>query len=217
MYPVRVTAVAGHAVVLGVVRLACDASPGLVLTGEATTVPDAEALIASDPPDVVVVDLDMRDSRGFIAAIRGDGFAGEILVLSDRADGGSVLSAMRAGADGYLVKASGLRAVGSALLRVAHGERVLDPQLERSAADELRRVARQAREGTDVMSSLTPREQEVLALLAEGATMQQIGRRLGISPRTVETHVGKLYRKLGVRTRVQAVARAASLRLIELP
>jgi DNA-binding CsgD family transcriptional regulator len=66
-----------------------------------------------------------------------------------------------------------------------------------------------------VVGTLTPRERQILGLLSEGLTMQQMGRRLGISPRTVETHVSGIYRKLGVRTRVQAVSRAASLGLIE--
>jgi DNA-binding NarL/FixJ family response regulator len=216
MHRVRVAAVAGHAVILGVVRLACDATPSLVFSGEAASLSDAESLIGSDPPDVVVLDLDLEGSDRFLAGLRALGFVGGVLVLSDRADGASVLAAMRAGASGYLVKASGLRDVGSAVLRVANGEHVVEPRLERSAAVELGRIARQAREGTDVLTSLSQREREVLVLLAEGATMRQMGRRLGISPRTVETHVGNLYRKIGVRTRVQAVARAASLRLIEL-
>jgi RNA polymerase sigma factor (sigma-70 family) len=63
---------------------------------------------------------------------------------------------------------------------------------------------------------LTPREREILVMVSHGFTMQQVGKRLGISPRTVETHVAKLYRKLGVRTRVQAVSHAAALGLIEL-
>ena len=73
----------------------------------------------------------------------------------------------------------------------------------------LGRFAKQAREGSEMSARLTPREREILVMVSDGLTMQQIGRRLAISPRTVETHVAKLYRKLGVRTRVQAVSRAA--------
>ena len=76
--------------------------------------------------------------------------------------------------------------------------------------------ARQAREGSEVQATLTPREHQILVLVSDGLTMQQVASRLGISPRTVETHVAKLYRKLGVRTRVQAVSRAAQLGLIDL-
>ena len=90
------------------------------------------------------------------------------------------------------------------------------PDLEQAAVMALGSFARKAREGSEMEASLTPREQEILVMVSDGFTMQQVGTRLGISPRTVETHVAKLYRKLGVRTRVQAVSRAAQLGLIEL-
>jgi DNA-binding NarL/FixJ family response regulator len=139
-----------------------------------------------------------------------------VVAVSERTDGSTVLDAMRHGVDAYLVKPDGLRRIGDAIRRVLNGERVIDPALEQAAVLELGRFARQARESSEVVGSLTPREREILELLAEGLTMRQIGRRLSISPRTVETHVAKLYRKLAVRTRVQAIARAASLGLIEL-
>ena len=93
---------------------------------------------------------------------------------------------------------------------------MIAPELEQAAVLELGSLARQAREGSEMRASLTPREHEILLMVSQGLTMQQAGSRLGISPRTVETHVAKLYRKLGVRTRVQAVARAAQLGLIDL-
>ena len=73
-----------------------------------------------------------------------------------------------------------------------------------------------AREGSEVRASLTPREHEVLMLIGRGITMRQMATRLGISPRTVETHMAKLYRKLEVRTRVQAVSGRSRSGLIEL-
>jgi len=167
---------------------------------------------------VLVLDVELPDLDGVevLRALRTQGYRGSVLVLSDRADGAAVLEAMRVGADGFLVKADGLRHVGDAVRRIVAGERVVDPALEQAAVIELGRFAKQAREGSEMSAALTEREMQVLALLSEGLTMQQIGRRLGISPRTVETHVAKLYRKLSVRTRVQAVARAASLGLVEL-
>jgi DNA-binding NarL/FixJ family response regulator len=93
---------------------------------------------------------------------------------------------------------------------------VIAPGLEQDAVLALGRMARRAREGEEVAAGLTSRERQVLELLSDGHTMRQIATRLGISPRTVETHVAKLYRKLGVSTRVQAVSRAATLGLVEL-
>lgn len=215
--PVRVVIVGGHPVILGVVRLACEGHPDLMVAGEADSGAGALEVAVAGTADVLVLDLELPDADGLrvLPSLRVGGFAAPILVLSDRTDGATVLAAMRGGADGYLTKAEGLRHVGSAILSVAAGTRVVDPVLEQAAVFELGRFARQAREGAEVVGSLTGRERQILELLSEGLTMQQIGRRLGISPRTVETHVSKLYRKLEVRTRVQAVSRAAALGLIE--
>jgi DNA-binding CsgD family transcriptional regulator len=81
---------------------------------------------------------------------------------------------------------------------------------------ELGRLARQAREVSGAAAHLTERELEILRLVADGLSVKQVASRLALSPRTVESHLGKLYRKLGARNRVQALSRAASLRLIDL-
>ena len=81
---------------------------------------------------------------------------------------------------------------------------------------ELGIYVRRSRDGAEVDQDITGRQREILGLLADGFTISQIGRRLAISPRTVETHVANLYRKLSVRTRLQAIARAASLGIIDL-
>jgi len=205
-------------VILGVVRLACDALPNVEIVAEAGDGPAAVAAAASLTPELAVIDLDLPGTDGVdvLRSLRDRGFRGLVVVVSERADGATVLDAMRLGVDAYLIKPDGLRRVGDAIRRVLDGERAIDPALEQAAVLELGRFARQARESSAVDASLTPREREILELLAEGLTMQQIGRRLDISPRTVETHVANLYRKLAVRSRVQAVSRAASLGLIEL-
>ena len=127
----------------------------------------------------------------------------------------TVLEAMRLGVDAYLTKPDGLRGRERRIRRVALGERVVTrpssaPRCTSSGGSPGRR-GRAPRS-----TPLTPREREILGLLAEGLTMRQMAGGSDISPRTVETHVAKLYRKLGVRTRVQAIARAASLGLIDL-
>jgi two-component system nitrate/nitrite response regulator NarL len=215
---VRVLVIAGHPVIIGVLRLACDAEPSLRIVGEAFDGAHGIELASRTPADAIVLDLELDDLGGLevLRTLRDDGFLGGVLALSDRVDGTTVLDAMRLGADGYLTKADGLRDIGTAVRRIARGERVMDEKLERAAVHELGRFARQARGGSEVADTITPRERQILQLLAEGLTMRQVARRLGISPRTVETHVAKLYRKLDVRTRVQAIARAASIGLIDL-
>ena len=213
----RVVIAGGHPVIRGVVRLSCADAGGLEIAGEAEDVVQAGELCRALNPDVLVVDVDGdEDAAGAIARLRGDAVDTPIVVLSDRTDGTSVLTALRLGVRGFVGKNDGLRSVGSVIRRVADGERVIAPELERAAVAALGSLARQAREGSEMRASLTPREHEILLMVSQGLTMQQAGSRLGISPRTVETHVAKLYRKLGVRTRVQAVARAAQLGLIDL-
>ena len=209
--------IAGHPVILGVVRLSCEGLQTAVIVGESGA-GEATALVASLSPDLIVLDLDLPDAEGLdlLREIRALGHHMPALVLSEKIDGSTVLESLKLGARGFVSKADGMRHVGEAIRRVVAGERVVGSELEQAAVMELGRFARQAREGSELDAVLTPRERQILGLLAEGLTMRQMGRRLSISPRTVETHVAKLYRKLGVRTRVQAVAKAVSLDLIEL-
>lgn len=213
----RVLVVAGHPAIRGVVRLAC-ISTGFEVVAEAADTEEAVAVAADSAPDLLVLDMDLPggDSLELLVRLRTGGFEGPVLAIADRVDGPRVLDALRLDVRGYLSKADGLWTLGDSLRRIAAGERVVAADADRAAVAELGRFAKTAREGSRVHTTLTTREREILVLLAEGLTTQQIGRRLGISPRTVETHVAKLYRKLAVRTRVQAMAKAASLGLIDL-
>lgn len=164
-----------------------------------------------------MLDLELPDADGFrVLDDLADVRPRSVLVLANNADGDRVLQALRVGARGYVMKADGLRDLASTIRRVVAGERVMTPELEKDAIGALGRLARRARESADLEADLTQRQRQVLELLGDGRTMGQIASRLGISPRTVETHVTSLYRKLGVRTRVQAISRAATLGLVEL-
>jgi DNA-binding NarL/FixJ family response regulator len=216
--PVRVLIADQHPVLRGVIRLACESTAGLEVVAETGTgAATLDAAIRAEP-DVVVMDLVFSDADGvaLIGRLRERGYAGAILVATERVDGATVLDCLRLGVQGYTEKVSAIRTIAGKIRAVARGDRRVDPELEQAAVMALGAFARQAREGSAIASLLTPREQEILELMSVGLTMRQIATRLHISPRTVETHVAKLYRKLSVRTRVQAVARAASLGLIDL-
>ena len=216
---VRILIVEDHPVLRGVVRLACEHTPGLALAGEVGTGEEAVEACRSVMPDVVVLDLSLPGRlQGLDVArtIRAEGTAARILVLTGRTDEQALFDAIRAGADGYLEKTAGVRFIADALHRVGRGERVFTPEQERIALAELGRMARQARQSADVRAVLTDRELQILELVSQGLTVKQVASRIGLSPRTVETHIAKLYRKLGVRNRVQAVSKAAALGLVEL-
>ena len=212
----RAVVVAAHRTVRSVIDLACREAGVTVVDTVETAAAATEACRVSGP-ELLVLDLELPDADGFrVLTDLGDDRPRSVLVLADRADGDLVLRALRLGARGYVTKAEGLRDLAATIRRVVAGERVMTPALEKDAMGALGRMARRAREGAEVEAGLTPRERQVLELLGGGSTIGQIASRLGISPRTVETHVAKLYRKLGVRTRVQAIARAATLGLVDL-
>jgi len=208
---------AAHPVVRGVIDLACREA-GVAVVAAAETAAATTDACREHRPSLLILDLELPDHGGFhvLEELEGPRLPRAVLVLSDRTDGDLVLRALRLGARGYVTKAEGLRGLAGTIRRVLAGERVIAPGLEQDAVLALGRLARRAREGEEVGVGLTTRERQVLELLSDGHTMRQIATRLGISPRTVETHVAKLYRKLGVRTRVQAVSRAATLGLVEL-
>jgi len=216
--PARVLIVEGHPVLREVVRIACDGSPLLHVVGEAQTGEEAMEAARTLAPDVVLLDLTLRGMDGLEVArrLRLEGRPVKILVISGRTDDQTVFESVRAGVDGYLEKTSGVRYITDALVRVAAGEWVFTRDQERAAIAELGRLARRAREASGLAGSVTPRELEILGHLSHGLTIRQVASRLGVSTRTVETHVAKLYRKLGASNRVQAIAKATDLRLIEL-
>jgi DNA-binding NarL/FixJ family response regulator len=216
----RTTAVVSSrfAVIEGVLRLTTASLPGIE---HVHPVRDRERIIDEideRQPHIAVLDLDPSgpDSIVLIRKLSGLDPDALVVLLTDRVDGAIALEAMRSDVRGLLLKPEALRDLAPTLRRVLAGERVIDPALEGSAVATLGRFARQAREGSQMEATLSPREMEILRLMGDGLTMRQIARRLDISARTVETHATKLYRKLDVSTRVQAVAKAASIGLIEM-
>lgn len=212
----RAVVAAAHPAIRGVLDLACREA-GIGMVERAETAAAAIDACRGRRADVLVLDLDLPDDDGFhVLTELGAERPAAVLILADRADGDLVLRALQLGAGGFVTKADGLRDLAETIRRVVAGERAMSPTLERDAIRSLGDMARRAREGADVAALLTRRERQVLELLGEGLTIGQIATKLGISPRTVETHVAKLYRKLGVRTRVQAISRAATLGLVDL-
>jgi DNA-binding NarL/FixJ family response regulator len=214
----RVLIVDDHPMVRDMIRAGCEDRPSLEIVGEAGTGGEALEAIERLRPDVVVLDLILPGSNGFelIREIRSTYSGVRILVLSNRDDGEAVFESMRLGANGYLEKTTSLDALLDAMEAIGRGEEVFTAAHEQLAHSYLGDLAGRARAAAAAAAMLTPRELDVVQLVADGLTARQIASRLNVSPRTVETHIAKLYDKFGVRTRIQAIQRAAALGLIDL-
>jgi DNA-binding NarL/FixJ family response regulator len=183
------------------------------------TAPDADAAVRiarAVRPRVVLMDLNLGETSG-VQAIEGilDALPEtRILVLSASGEHADVLEAVKAGAAGYLVKSASAEELLAAVQRTADGFPVFTPGLAGLVLGEYRRLADTDRSGPEV-PALTERETDVLRLVAKGLTARQIGERLGVSHRTVETHVQSTLRKLQLHNRVQLARYAIEKGLIE--
>lgn len=210
--------VGDHPLIRGALRMACDASPQLTVAGEVGTGEAAIDAVRSLRPAVMVLDLALPDLEGgeLVRRTRKERPDIRVLVLVNGTDDRTVFAVMKAGADGCLAKTASVEALREAVEMVAAGRRVFTPQQEQAAIVELGRMARHAREASALAASVTARELQILSYVSEGFTIRQVASRLGLSPRTVDTHIAKIYRKLGVTNRVRAIGRATELGLIDL-
>ena len=186
------------------------AGDGLTCLGE-VGLDEAVERIAQDPPDVLVSGLRDDDPQTFrvVAAAKAQHEDLRAMVVADSVTVIDLREAVIAGVDSFLLSTSQPEELREGVVQTAQGERVVSPTIAMQLAGAWRN------EPTDASASaLTPREIEVLQLLAEGLTNQQVGSRLGLSARTIKTHVQNLLVKLDVPDRTGAVARAFRLGLI---
>lgn len=178
---------------------------GIELVGTAADGEEALRLAAEHDPDIVLMDLRMPRLDG-IEAIRRLAERGErprAIALTTYADDASVLGALRAGARGYLTKDAGAEEIRAAMEAVARGDAALDPAVQHHVVAALATPTPAA-----LPDDLTPREAEVLSLIAEGLTNAEIAARLVVSAATVKSHVNHIFAKIGARDRAQAVVYA---------
>ncbi len=183
----------------------------LELVGSSADGRDALERLQELEPDVAVVDVRMPglDGLKIVAAAKRDGLRTRIMLLTGYEDSAAAYSALAAGAAGYISKASDHTELIESIVTAGRGETVIAPQFSAGIANEI-----QLRESSD-RPALTGREAEVLALLAEGRTIERIGAELHLSGPTVETHLRNLYEKLGAADRAGAVATAMRWGLLE--
>jgi DNA-binding NarL/FixJ family response regulator len=189
-------------------RLILSTEADLEVVGEAADGPQALALVESHRPDVVMLDIRMPGLDGIEVARRlaESRSPARVVVLTTFDNDDYVYGALRAGANGFLLKDAPATQLVAAIRAAAAGDAVLAPSVTRRVVDELGR--RQAPLAIHRMDALTDRERDVLTLMADGCSNAEIGARLFITEGTVKTHVARILVKLGVRDRLQAVVLA---------
>ena len=185
--------------------------PGIDVVAAASDGDEAVRLVAEHNPDVLLVDLRMPKCDGVEATrrVRTDHPGTEVVVLTTYSDDDSVLSALRAGARGFLTKDADAESIGRALQAAAAGQSIVDAEIQRRLIE----GAATPRPADPADTGLTPREIEVLRLIADGLSNTEIARHLVVSEATLKTHINHLFAKANLRDRAQAVAYAYRLGL----
>jgi DNA-binding NarL/FixJ family response regulator len=213
---IRVMVVDDHPVVQAGMRLVLEAADNIAVVGEGASGADALRLVKEHQPDVLVLDVNLPDLNGLevTQTLRDRGETAAILVLTVQDDEATVFGLLQAGASGYVLKDEALETLVRAVQATARGDSWLSPAVARQ-------VVRRSVEGLspqrkDSCLPLTPRELQVLRLLAQGLDNSAIAQALTVTRRTVQNHVSSIYGKLEVRTRTQAALFAIRLGLVEV-
>jgi DNA-binding NarL/FixJ family response regulator len=205
--PVRVLLVDDDDLMRAGLRAVLRSDPAVEVVGEAANGRSAVTAARTHRPDVVLMDVRMPDLDGIAATREVLGVSPEIrvVILTTFEQDDYIFGALSAGASGFLLKRTSPEELLAAIRTVAAGDSLLSPSVTRIVVD---RVARQPVAGAAAdgrLDDLTPREREVLALIARGLSNGEIGAELVIEESTVKTHVKRILMKLGLRDRIQAV------------
>jgi len=208
---IRIILVDDHAVVRNGYRRLLDAEPGLQVVGEAGSADEANSLSLRTEADVALVDLSLRGSSG-IEAIRGMLLRQptlKVLVLSMHDGASHITQALRSGALGYLTKYCEPGDVIDGIRRVASGKRVFSPEIAQVLAEE-------AIDGEGALAHLTPREFEVLRMLAHGESANRIANSMHVSPKTVLNYLSLIRQKLDADNDFKLLHLAARHGLVDI-
>jgi DNA-binding NarL/FixJ family response regulator len=210
--PLSILLVDDHEVVRQGLAALLGRRPEFHIVGEAGTVADAVAAAHRFRPDLIVMDVRLPDGSGIEACreIRAELPDTRVVMLTSYPDEDAVLSAIIAGASGYLLKQVRARDLVAALEAVGRGESLLDPAVTGRVLERIRRIA--TADQPDELAQLTSQEQKILLLVAEGKTNKEIAADVFLSDKTVKNYVSSILAKLNLERRAQAAAYMAHLR-----
>ncbi|MER5199144.1 response regulator [Streptomyces sp. NPDC002755] len=217
--PARVVVADDQTVVREGIVMLLGLLPGVEVVGAAGDGEEAVRLVAELAPDVVLMDLRMPRCDGVEATrrIRSEHPGTQVVVLTTYADDESLFPALKAGARGYLTKDAGGDEIVRAVHSVLSGDAGLSPSVQRRLLERLSAPEPEPAAPAVVPDGLTTREAEVLVLIAEGLSNQEIARRLSVSTATVKTHINNMFSKTGLKDRAQAVRYAYAKGLVRPP
>ena len=215
MAAIRVILADDHAVVRKGIRDFLEEDGDIEVVAEAGDGEKVKELILTLQPDVVILDIRMPHATGIEVTrwIREQALAVDVLILTAFDDDPFIVAALKAGANGYVLKNAEADEITADVRAVHRGEPALAPDVARKLITQMTGTS----ETRIVIEPLTDREREVLQLAASGLTNRGIGLKLSISDRTVQGHLASIYAKLNVNSRTEAVTKALHLELIHLP
>ena len=204
--PIRLLLVDDHEVVRVGLRTVLHNNQGIIVVGEAGTKAAAMRAVKRLRPDIVLMDVRLSDGSGVDAcrAVLASYPMTRIIFLTSFADDESVLAAVLAGAQGYVLKNIDASLLVRSIRQVSNGQSILDPALTQRALDWIKAWPAQA--GPVRRQSLSPQEERVLALVAEGLTNKEIATAMQLSDKTVKNYLANMFQKLHISRRAQAAA-----------
>lgn len=213
MNPIRVLIADDHALVRAGIRALVERIEGVVVVGEAGTGSEALSLVEELKPTLMLLDITMPDGGGFeVLDHVAKNFPGvRVIVLTVHEAGEYAIRALRQGAAGFLPKSAASTELEQAIQTVIRGERYISPETSRKTLLEYGKSTKR-----DLLDTLSPRQREVLRLIAEGRTTKQIAQLLEISVKTVETHRAQLMERLDIHDVAGLVRYAIIVGLIQV-
>jgi len=215
MKPIRVLIVDDHTLFRSGIKLLLERQEGFEVVGEAGDGLDGVKRAKQLKPDVVLLDLHMPGTSGLqaIPLLREEAPQSQIIMLTVSEDADDLLEALRAGARGYLLKNIETDFLLDSIRRAAAGESVMSSQMAGKLADAMR-MPQKGSASEARLEKLTPREREIIVMLARGASNKEIARSLDLAESTVKIHVQGILRKLNLASRVQAAVYAVEHGLV---